>query len=368
MLSNINNINVISEKYGIDENYQFKIGTIELGTYSSDNKFFKCSGLNLKSLIFDSYLTNNIIIYKAFYELKYMNIEFNLIENLTIFPPNLKILICGYNKIKYLKNLPQTIKTIIAPHNLIKHIDLINCNNLIELNLSYNNLTNENLLIPKKVNILNISYNKIKYINFKDTEIYNLNADYNFINNIIELPNKLEILSISHNELNYFKLDKYNSIKQLNLANNMIKKLSGNFHNLTYLLISNNLLESLDANFKILKNLYISNNNIKHIDIPNTVKTLCCKNNEITEITLHDHMTNIYLPFDQLKYVNPFNKFIKLWKLGYIHIDEKDEDCIKHLAARTIQRAIRYKMNKNINNNAYYYNDDIDYKKIVVKI
>lgn len=366
-------INIFVEKYSVDKYYHFQDNNSELGIYSPKNKFFKCTGLNLKSLFFESvHLISNPFMNIMFHQLKHINLEFNKIEKITIFPPQLETLVCGYNKFKRLENLPPTVKVIIAFHNLIEYVNVENCNNIKNINLSNNKLTSQSeLLLPSHIEFLDLSYNKLAYINFTDKFISNLNMNYNLIDKIYELPNELNILSISNNELTNFELP--NKLKDklicLNLTKNKLVHLGGNFVILTDLLISNNNLEKIQATFSKLQKLHFSYNNIKHFDIPSTVTALCCIGTKITEIKINDQMNNVYLPFETLIKITPFNKFIKLYKLNHIYVKEGDDDHIKNIAARVIQRTIKRFNNKSSHRwENIFSKEDLDKSDIIITI
>lgn len=340
---NIFAINIVIKKNDVINKYVLQDHeNNELGIYYPENSFYKCTGLNLRSLIFESMtISNNTFINDMFNQIKYVNLEFNKIDKIIILPPKLEVLICGYNEIKRLENVPSTVKIIAASHNLIEHVDVKNCN-IKHLDLSNNKLTNRSkLLIPDHIECLNLSYNELTYLNFKDKSILNLNVNYNLIDKIFELPDDLNKLSCIENKITNFKLpNKLNDkLIYLNLTKNNLKHLEGNFITLIDLLISNNKLKKIEAKFSQLQKLHFSYNNIKYFDIPPTVTSLCCIGTRMTEIKINDQMINVYLPFESLTKISPFKTFIKLCRQNHIHIN--NEDYIKKLAAIIIQRAFR---------------------------
>lgn len=361
------------EKYNDEIQYYFKdINLNDLGIYFDNHDLFKCTGLNLKYLIFElETILYNPFVNTVFNTIKHLNFEFNNIETMPVLPPQLETLICGFNKIKRIEKLPSSIIILIAHSNFIEHIDVENCNNLKELNLSFNNIkfyTDVNF--PNHINHLNLSHNKLTNVNFEGKTINYMNLNHNLITNIYTLPNELTELYLSGNNILSFTLPERlsNKLTYLNLTGNKLKHIYGNFSVLNELLISNNKLEEIEATFSQIENLYCSNNNIKSFNVPDTVKILCCMGTKMFEIKISDQLIHAYLPFDTLKNIKPFNKFVELYKAQVIFNNEEGDILIKDLAAQVIQKYLKKFMHNNLLWENIYTTKDLKNSDITIFI
>ena len=145
-------------------------------------------------------------------------------------------------------------------------------NNIIKLNLSHNNLGNDELK----------TLSKIKFINLKELYLYDNN-----ISDIKTLEKmkceQLEILSLGYNKIsniNILEKVKFNYLKILYLYGNQISEIKAlgkaKFEQLKELDLCNNKISDINAldkvNFKFIKKLDLSDNNIEDIKILEKVK------------------------------------------------------------------------------------------------
>ncbi|CAD8138248.1 unnamed protein product [Paramecium pentaurelia] len=116
--------------------------------------------------------------------LNYIDLSANQIKEITeINQLNIQVLMISYNKVKEIKNLPQCLKILDAKINMIERVDLQNLYNLKVLNLQKNNISSVNLYGLYNLQKVYLDENKITYF----TEIPYLE--------------QLQILSLQNNQI-----------------------------------------------------------------------------------------------------------------------------------------------------------------------
>jgi len=162
---------------------------------------------------------------------------------------NCKFIYLDNNRIEYIY-LPYSCNTISINSNCLKDLELYNpvmkgnfCNNQItnfkiskwmeECNITNNNIsTIDNLNKCEKLQVLNISYNKIENIDFSQNKLLKkLFIKNNLLNNIEGINEcvNLEILDCSNNQLDIFEIPL--NINRVDCSNNPIKYWDYNYYN-----------------------------------------------------------------------------------------------------------------------------------------
>ncbi|CAF1062021.1 unnamed protein product [Brachionus calyciflorus] len=177
--------------------------------------------------------------------------------------------------------------------NLIVQQAFKNCETVLTLNLSFNNLTQLNsksFYGMVKLKSLNISYNQISQLEsdvFKEVPLlYILELNNNFLKrldenlfyNLTELESiNLALYNVSSNEIKTVHYDTFKSLKQIkriHIFENQISEINSETfkgaHNLEILSINSNKLQRIDRNFssnyRNLIDLNMSNNNLSFIE------------------------------------------------------------------------------------------------------
>jgi tetratricopeptide (TPR) repeat protein len=162
--------------------------------------------------------------------------------------------------LKFQDNSPEAIKMII--------------NKIDENGIVINNLSNSSSKIVNLDNTKKISGN---FILPKNTESFScINCNLKELPSFLLLDNNIKRIVARNNKIKQFYIPKSNKLVYLDLSNNKIKSLEGDFKdlpNLEYLDLSNNSLKTLPINILSLKNLKILN--ISKNQVPfSYVKTL----------------------------------------------------------------------------------------------
>jgi Leucine-rich repeat (LRR) protein len=268
------------------------------------------------------------------------------VTNLYLSSNNLSEMIEFYN---FSPNLTSTIESLVLKNNSIKRISSHSLNyltNLNHLDLSYNNIDididadNDLNLNLKTLNSLDLSYNKIKSVDFRyfsndlkiNLERLNLNSNaLEYLINLNDLKN-LRYLSLSSNKLNELYLipiTKLVHLIKLDLSKNFFKQVHrnmlGHMKNLTKLDFSYNYISVLDGfifkNFKNLEKLYLQHNELKQIDLNwfkscGMLNVIDISNNQIDTIKNFD---NNMAHLNNLKIIRLSNNKLKSLSFHPIH-------------------------------------------------
>lgn len=138
-------------------------------------------------------------------EIVFLNLSDCKLKELPILPTNLQILNCQNNIIEKLPQIPKTIRMIYARKNKIEIFpDVEHCLDLENIDLYDNNIYCIDSVIPVNVRAIDISFNKLRSINYN--KILNTNtkitASFNFLTEIP--PNEFRSGMIyDHNEIKY---------------------------------------------------------------------------------------------------------------------------------------------------------------------
>jgi len=202
----------INEILHIDKLTKLKILIINNNNITQIHKlplsltYLSCCNNNLKNLPDLSYLINLIKLFcnnnilknipLLPLNLKLLSCKGNYkLNNLSILPNKLESLLCANCNISELPILPNTLKYINCEFNNLKNLNkLQHCNNLIEVFVSNNNITNISGIKDKKLLYLNIIKNKLhnipkcfytiktKYIYTTDLSFHNFKKYKSYIN------------------------------------------------------------------------------------------------------------------------------------------------------------------------------------------
>ena len=311
--------------------------------YLSGNGISNLSSLenltNLESLDLSNNEISDISKLQNLTKLIYIDLSENQITDITkiSYLQNLEEISLRGNNIENINTINglQNLKRLYAGYNKIKSLDIMNFPSITELNLSGNEIENND--VSKLTNLqtltnLDLSSNKISDITpiMDLTNLKILDLEYNQISNIDMLTNKnklvwLEILDLSGNQIstinNSLELIKlydldlgYNQLS--NVA--IIEKLS-NLTNLNKLTLSGNQITVINqdvenstiSKLKNLEYLYLSNNNMSDISkisylnkIPN-LSYLYLDWNNLQDISYVKSLENlIYLDLEDNKISN----------------------------------------------------------------
>ena len=198
------------------------------------------------------------------------------LEQIEYYPPNLEelsIINCVLNNIDT-DTIPESLTNLILNNNLLEFfVFSTNLENLVELDLSYNKIS-DIPYINHFLKKLNLEGNDIEKINnvFEKCTLEELNLGMNSIEVIENLPISLTNLNISKNTIKYVDISK--------LIN--LKKIIANCNDI--ILIQNKLPESLshiDFSYNNLKSLpdLLSLNSITYINVKSNSELKLDKNN-----------------------------------------------------------------------------------------
>jgi hypothetical protein len=216
---------------------------------------------------------------------KLIIIKSNL-EEVTFFPPNLKILKivnCTLSNIE-MDSAPESLTKIsLENNNLDFFIITPNLNNLVELNLSYNNLS-EIPYINSSLKKLNLEGNVIEEINsnLKDSILEDLNLGMNCIEILENIPISIINLNISNNKFKHLDLSTLINLKKIIASYNEIEFIHNNLPDfLTHIDFSYNNLKSLPQflTLNYIEYINLKSNTNLNIDEANfELITRCTKN------------------------------------------------------------------------------------------
>ncbi|CAD8053973.1 unnamed protein product [Paramecium sonneborni] len=163
--------------------------------------------LNKEMLVLKNNQITSMKGLQEYKNLNYIDLSANQIKEITeINQLNIQVLMISYNKLKEVKNLPQCLKILDAKINMIERVDLSNLNNLKVLNLQKNNISSINLYGLYNLKKVYLDENKITYF----TEIPYLE--------------QLQLLSLQNNQIikafEQSQLAKIPKIKQIYVQGN----------------------------------------------------------------------------------------------------------------------------------------------------
>jgi Leucine-rich repeat (LRR) protein len=220
----------------------------------------------------------------------------NQIRKIENIPKNVSFLGISYNNISEIENIPTSISRLYISNNKISSIkNLENKINLLVLDLSHNSiLTIENL--PNKLQELYINHNKVIYIKMLPTFLVKLDISYNNITDEqlpIKLPETLRYINISGNLLTKIDII-HKNIDTILADQNMIVNIYNLPENLKELSIFSNRLKIIHNLPNKIIHLNICDNQITSIvNLPEKLSSLCMVKNNIIELPEFICDTNI---------------------------------------------------------------------------
>ena len=262
-----------------------------------------------------------------------INLSGNQIKNLSNLNDDLKELSAINNRIFKIENLPPLEKLNLS-HNNISEIENLP-DSLIDLNLTGNkkiskvknipetlvkiNLGNciiDEVELPKSATHVNLSNNKIRNINIHE-KVENLNLSNNDLNSMPKLFSFIKDLNLSNNRIIKISgIKSLSKLEALNLSNNKIKKIENLPNNVLFLKLSNNLITTVENIPKNIIDLELNNNNISNADYnyPLTLIKLNLSFNRISNInSIPEHI-------DELEISNNYIRKIEfIGKINYFN-------------------------------------------------
>ena len=163
---------------------------------------------------------------------------------------------------------------------------------IISFDASYNSIyafykgSSHDYILPKKLQILNFSFNKLDFIPDKIPEsVIALNLSNNTIKYIPKLPFEIQVVNASHNTIKWFDQELPN-LQKLNLSHNRIHlfKFDRLRENLQFLDLSSNQLKSIDGGIfpPGLKTLRLKDNRIEIVpDLPEGLEEFDISDNKL---------------------------------------------------------------------------------------
>lgn len=237
--------------------------------YKTDLKFKKNRNINPDNVIWNDLETEQL-----YYKTNLDTVEYRIHESYK--ENKLYLDLSGLNLSQFPDNIPNDI--IIN----VKYLFLDN-NELISL---------PNLSSFINLEVLDISYNKIKYIHYLPPSLIELCCQFNLIEYIPDSP-KLERLICNNNKL----------------------KNIGNFPNLIILHCHFNLINSIN-NIHNIKTLICFNNNLSYINKYKFLTYLDCSSNNISQLNLYDELVDLICNYNSIKSLHIFPKLKYLETFG----------------------------------------------------
>jgi hypothetical protein len=271
--------------------YQYSKGYLEFEKIPIKNIFHKVK----------FYIAKNIIAKFTWEDFIPIYVEKVILDNISLieFPPKenfymLQILEIKNSNVKYFpwKNIPNYLKSLNLSYNkLAGKINLSNTKQLRFIDLSHNSI--ESIDLPYDAHTVNLSYNKIKLIDFYNPLMY---ADFSW-NCLVEFTGSkwLEKCNISHNSIKQFNISSsqkiydincsYNLIEdtvdfknnkflsKINFSNNKISNVEGleSLSSLEFCDFSFNLIETMIIPF--ISKISVNNNPLQYFEFINRPKT-----------------------------------------------------------------------------------------------
>ena len=230
--------------------------------------------------------------------LEELYINDNMVTHLSHLPESLKILYCENNNIDTIYNLPTDLERLYCSNNNLKDINIGNLSKLEIVDLSFNRVE----YIPAfPVNIEKIKCNFNRIISFPD--LSNLSKLKRLIcsgNNLRSIPNlerleNLKILICNHNRI--VSLNNLNALHKL-------EELHCGFNMIEILFLPDNL-----------KRVYCNNNRIRLINhIPKTLTILNCHDNHLTYLnSLSETLDTLECSNNRLQYLPQLKNLTQLF-------------------------------------------------------
>lgn len=147
-----------------------------------------------------------------------------------------------------------------------------------------------------------LKFKELREINPDDVEWNNINIKKNY-NNINCDNIEYRILECKNNN------DTYLDLSNMNLTKLIVEdKYINELVNVKYLFLNNNKLDKIDLSlFKYLEVLDISYNNLTEIiNLPLTLRELCCNNNNLTFIESHNNLVRLECSNNKLIELNNY--------------------------------------------------------------
>ena len=217
------------------------------------------------------------------------------------------------------------------------------------LNISNNNFKEFDLDTDSALTSLNISNNKLQFIN-TNKRLYYLNISNNLFNSINFKNNNLKILNISFNNLIVLNLTNLPNLTEINASNNkIIKIITLDTNILKFIDVSNNNLTVIDNIFSELISLKCNNNKLVKINkLNNKLQELNCENNLLKDLPNFPksllYININYNKIENLTYSNKYSNLIKpqlKTQIFDFYVNDKELKTIKDLYTQTIKDIIK---------------------------
>jgi len=331
-IKNLNKIDSITQFYTDKTNYNYH--NIANNNMNNNNIMERIIGdqitsgssmLELKNII----ITELPEILKTLDGVRVLLIENCELKSLKNLPTNLKELSLKFNVLSQITNedVPKTIESINLSKNRIEKLDLSQCSNLKEVDLSYNPI--RTFKLPQTIERLNIAFTivndlsdikgliNLKYLKMPSIQVENIDelpdsiqllvASRTLIKKITKLPKNIKEIVMHSCELREFGFASFpETLRNLDLYDNNIEVLPKLPNIMESVDVSKNKLKKVGNIPKYLERLGCSDNNdlILSDDQIKIVRTLQTSDNCV--ISMNDRYEETYNDYNH----NEFNPWI----------------------------------------------------------
>lgn len=207
------------------------------------------------------------------------------LKKLPNIPRGVEVLDCSYNSIKYIHSLPRSIRELNCQGNMMECIENIP-KNIVRINMSFNCIDELNLSKCKKLKYINLSWNNFTQVPKIPKSLEYLNICYN------------NICSLDLFDCNLTELDAYNcSIKMIYRLPDTLKTLNCEFNNLITIPFLPDNIETMNCSHNKLFYIPPLPSKLRFLDcsdncifvipaLPPTLQYFYCSNNNLYEIPM----------------------------------------------------------------------------------
>lgn len=242
---------------------------------------------------------------------------------------SLSLINCNINNIEPLKSLKNLVKLNVQTNNISDYSILESLNKLKELSISDNTIQEDKFPTLFDLEVLSLRDCHLSNLSFiqKFKSLKKLNLSFNIIKELSFLKDfkNLTELNLSYNKISDISFLKgMNYLKELNLRNNQIKDITtlNDFKELTNLNLRSNLISDIKIlkEIKKLKFLDLNKNEIEDISVLSNLKELVYLNlvsNQVYDISVLKKLKKLDSLFLSFNKISDSIQFIYFYERGY---------------------------------------------------